>query len=268
MPPGSADIDGSLAAPPSAPRTGKWQRTVLLIMLAAGLCGLAVSAAGVVSRVLPRRFSSTQQHQIEAWEIAGRWRALPENAIFPASVPYRLSGSYLYSGSGLTLSARRLGVSSPVTCAKGADPTAARILGGHRCDAVLRATYTDSTGSMVATVGVAVLPGDVAAARAEDQLSGTHDGGQPDGVAPARVSGTLASRFDDRRRQLNLNSRAGPYLIMATVGYADGRPHVRIAADSYLQGEMSSLAQGLSDAVMGALGKPPRTPSCPGAPGC
>lgn len=237
-------------------------------MLAAALCGLAVSAAGVVGRVLPRRFSVTQQHQIEDWEIAGRWRALPENAIFPASVPYRLSGTYLYSASGLRLSARRLGVSSPATCAKGADPAAGRILGGHRCATLLRATYTDSTGSMVATVGVAVLPGDVAAAKAEDQLSGTHDDGQPDGVAPARMSGTLASRFDDGRRQLNLNSRAGPYLIMATVGYADGRPHVRISADSYLQGEMSSLAQGLSDAVMGALGKPPRPPSCPGAPGC
>jgi hypothetical protein len=246
----------------------KLHRVLLLTLLTAALCGLAVSAAGVVSRVLPRRFSATQQHQIEAWEIGGRWRALPANAIFPAAVPYRLAGSYLYSNNGLGLTARRLGVSGSGPCAKGADPAAARILGRHRCSALLRATYTDSTGSMVATVGVAVLPGDAAAAKAEDQLAAERKGGQPDGVAPAPVAGTLASRFDDDRRQLNMNSRAGPYLILATVGYADGRPHVRISADSYLQDEMSSLAQGLSDTVMGALDKPPRSPTCPGAPGC
>jgi hypothetical protein len=242
---------------------------VALAALSAGLCGLAVSAAGVASQLLPRRFSTAQQHQIEHWEVARRWRALPEGAIFPASVPYKVSGNFFFSTAGLSLTARRLGVSVPSTCAGAASPAAAAILRRTSCTTLLRATYTDSTGSMVATIGVAVLSDDAAADAAEVRLAAQAGGDHPGGVRPAAVAGTLASRFStDTRRQLNLDTRSGPYLILATVGYADGRPHVRITADQYVQGEMTGLAQGLDDAVTGALGKPPAAPTCPGAPGC
>jgi hypothetical protein len=238
-------------------------------MLAVGLCGLAVSAAGVATQVLPRRFSIAQEHQIETWEVARRWRALPESAIFPATVPYRVPGPDLYSTTSLALTARRIGVSTPATCADGASPAAARILGRYQCTALLRATYTDSSGSMVATVGVAVLSGSAAASTAEGRLASTAKFDGPQGVRPAAVPGTLASRFDDAQRQLSVNARAGPYLILATVGYANGRPRAGdIGADDYLSAEMSSLAQGLDDAVTGVLGRPAPVPDCPGAPGC
>jgi hypothetical protein len=237
-------------------------------MLAAGLCGLAVAAAGVASQVLPRRFSVAQQHRLESWEIAKRWRALPEATIFPATVPYKLSGYYLYGTQSLELTGHRLGVSAPDGCAGGAGPDAARILRRYHCTALLRATYIDSTGSMVATVGVAVLPDGAAATAAEERLAATGSGGDPDGVRAEPVPGTLASRFDDAQRQLSLNTQAGPYVILATVGYSDGRPRLRGATDTYLSEEMTGLAQGLDDAVSGVLGKAPSAPACPGTPGC
>ena len=119
MQPGSADDDGSRAVlrPSLAPRRSRrWRRAGLAGLVAVGLCGLAVSAAGVASQVLPRRFSVAQQHKIEAWEVARRWRALPESAIFPATVPYQLSGTDLYSNQSLPLTAHRLAVSNPATC--------------------------------------------------------------------------------------------------------------------------------------------------------
>jgi hypothetical protein len=260
--------DGFRAAPPAS---GSWRRAALLTVLALALCGLAVSAAEVVSQVLPRRFTAAQQRQIEAWEMARRWRALPEGVIFPATVTYQLPGTAFYGGQSLPLTARRLAVGTPAGCASAADAAAARVLGRYRCAALLRATYTDSTGSMVATVGVAVLRDSAAAAAAQNRLSATATpvtGDQPDGVRAAPVAGTLASRFRDRQRQLSVDTHAGPYVIMATVGYTDGRPRVRVSADSYLADEMDSLAEGLDDAVTGVLGRPPRTPACPGAPGC
>jgi hypothetical protein len=238
----------------------------MLGLLAVGLCGLAIAAAGVATQVLPRRFTIAQEHQIETWEVARRWRALPESAIFPATVPYRLPASALYGSGSLALTAHRLGVSTPASCASGASPATARILGQYRCTALLRATYSDSSGSMVATVGVAVLSGTSAASTAEGKLAHGHSSVQ--GVRPAAVPGTLAARFGDRQRQMSVNAHAGPYLILATVGYANGRPRADVKADQYVTAEMTSLAQGLDNAVTGVLGKPPPVPTCPGAPGC
>jgi hypothetical protein len=232
------------------------------------LVGLYPATSGLVGQIRPRHFTLTQQRQIESWEIAGRWRTLPESQIFPASVPYKLPGVTFDVATGLPLTARRLGVASPAACARGAGPATGRILAHYGCTELLRATYADASGSMIATVGVAVLPDNRAAAAAEAGLASAAHGGQPGAVRPAPVSGTLAAHFDSAQRQLSWNAPAGPYLILTTAGYADGRPRVRVAADSYLRSEMSSLDGGLEGAVAGVLGKMPPAPICPGAPGC
>jgi hypothetical protein len=264
MQPGPGDDDGS-QSPPRA--SARWRRAALLSALVLGLCGLAVAAAGFASQMLPRQFTTAQQHRIEAWEVAGRWRILPEGKIFPAAVTYQLPGFALDGSKGLSLTARRLGVNSPARCAKGAGPKAGRILDHYGCTALLRATYIDSTGSMIATVGVAVLPSSSAAAAAEGRLANPK-GGEPQTVRPSPVPGTLASRFGSAQRQLSWNTHTGPYVILTTIGYADGRPRVRVTDDIYLDQEMSNLAEGLGGASSGALGKTPPTPSCPGGPGC
>jgi hypothetical protein len=273
MQPGPDDSDGPAPAlppePAAAPAPGSSvRRAVLVAGLILGLCGLAVSVFGVASQILPRRFSLTQQRQIESWEVAGRWRALPEGQIFPADLRYTLPGAAFSESRGLRLTARRLGVARPARCAKGAGPDAGRILDRYGCTELLRATYLDSTGSMVVTVGVAVLRNAAAAAAADARLTGDRHDGQPDSVRPAPVSGTLAAHFSSSQRQLAWDTHAGPYVILATAGYADGRPRVRVAADSYLRSEMTSLDGGLGGAVQGVLGREPPLPSCPGAPGC
>jgi hypothetical protein len=271
MQPGPEDSEGSphaLPPEPAAARGSSVRRAIQVAGVILGLCGLAVSGLGLVRQIMPRRFTLAQQRQIESWEVARRWRALPEGRIFPADIRYTLPGAAFPPARGLPLTARRLGVVRQAGCAQGAGPAAARILKSYGCSEMLRATYADSTGSMIVTVGVAVLADSAAAAAADERLVSDRHGGQPDTVRPAPVSGTLAAHFSSSQRQLSWDAHAGPYVILATAGYADGRPRVRVNADSYLRYEMSSLDGGLGGAVENVLGQEPSVPTCPGAPGC
>ncbi|KUM67703.1 hypothetical protein [Streptomyces curacoi] len=89
---------------------------------------------------------------------------------------------------------------------------------------MLRATYVDPTGDMVATVALIVLPGDganvkLAQAYEELEAEGT--------VAPLPVPGTPAAGWKaDVRNGVALDSTSGehmPYAIAATTGAVDGR---------------------------------------------
>jgi hypothetical protein len=70
------------------------------------------------------------------------------------------------------------------------------------------------------------------------------------------------------KRQLSWVVAAGPYLVMATVGYADGRPRVTVKSDVYVSQEMMSLARGVAVSIAKPLGATPPIPTCPGAPAC
>jgi len=270
--PGPADGDSSAppsgAGPAAAGRSRAARSVALIAVLALGLCGLAASAAGIAGQLLPRRFTTSQQQQIMAWETAGRWRTLSAGHMFPAAVSYQLSGADLESAAGLTVSARRLGVIPQASCTAGADPAAARVLRQYGCRAVLRATYADSTGSLLVTVGVAVLPDSMDARRAADALSAPGPGGLLRSVRAAPVAGTVAAHFADRTRQLAWSSSVGSYVILSAAGFADGRPRLKISADAYVAVEMYRTAGGVTEAVSAELGKAPPVPRCPGAPGC
>jgi hypothetical protein len=244
----------------------RWRFPVVLVALLVGLAGLTASAAGVAGLMLPRKFSGSQQAQITGWETARRWRTHPAGKIFPASVTYQLPGYSLDSGTGLSLTARRLGIARQATCTAASDPAAARVLKRRGCAAVLRATYVDSTGSMLVTVGIAIMPNLQAASAAAGQLS--HGLKLGAGVRTVAFPGTLAGSFSDRQRQLSWAGNVGPYLVMSTAGFADAMPHVQLASDSYGAQEMTSVAEGVADAVVLPLGAVPPPPRCPGAPGC
>ena len=79
---------------------------------------------------------------------------------------------------------------------------------------------------------------------------------------------TLAASFGDAARQLSGISAAGPYLIMSTVGYADGRHRVHESADPYDKDEMLSVADGISDWIGARIGASPSPRDCPGGPAC
>lgn len=237
-----------------------------LTIMILGMAGLVASAAGIASQVLPRKFTAAQQQQIISWETAKRWRTMTAGKIFPASVAYQLPDYDTTAGSQLPLAANRVGIAPEAACDAAADPAAARLLDAGHCTALLRATYTDETDSMLVTVGVAVMPGAAAARSAAAALSVDH--GQLSGVRAASFPDTLASAFSDDQRQLSWAVSKGPYVVLSTVGYADGRPQVQVTSDPYADEEMTSVADGVSGAIEVVLGATPAVPRCPGAPGC
>ena len=268
MQPGPASDTGVEPAHSRAAGSRRWRRPAAVTVLVLALCGLGVATKGALTELMPRRFTAAQQRAIQSWEIGRRWRTLPEAAIFPDSVPYQLPAEALDGGDGLALTARRLGIDAPASCARGTNLAAAKILQAYGCSTVLRATYADSTGSMLVTVGVAVLPSSSAATAAGNRLADGDPQLSSGSVSPAPMPGTLAAGFSGSQRQLSWATHAGSYVIMATAGYADGRPQEHVVADTYLFAEMSNLELGIGDTVSGVLGKVPPAPSCPGAPGC
>jgi hypothetical protein len=256
-------------ATPAPPSTGSLRRRVrqvaFSVVLTAGLAGLALSAVGIAHQLLPRRFTPAQRRAISAWEMERRWRTLPAGEIFPARVSYQLPSDDLGATSNLVLDARRLGIGPATKCSSALTGTAIRVLTEQGCSGALRATYVDSSGSMVATVTVAVLPSTSAADRAITALPGAGTGRMVS--RPLRIARTPAAGFDDDDRQLSRTEAVGPYVIMVTVGFSDGRHHMRLT-DPYVNIEMDSLVSGLTNAATSKLGAPLPVPSCPGAPGC
>ena len=235
--------------------------------LLAGLAGLAVSAVGIAHNLLPRQFTAAQRRQIAAWELERRWRSEPAGAIFPHSVSYTVPGIDLNSTSSLTLQARLLSISPTTVCAAAVTGTAGLLLSKYGCTAAMRATYVDASGALVATLAVAVLPDTAAQHAVVQDLTGS-GATSPVLVHTLRVADTSAAGFGDAQRQLTQAVGDGPYVILSTAGFADGRRHVRLSGDPYLGTEMSSLATGLVDSVARVLGKPLPPVVCPGAPGC
>jgi hypothetical protein len=263
-----------------APRGGRGRRRRPRARLAVacalvGLCGTVAAGLGIANQLMARRFNDAQRQRIEAWEVAQRWRVTPKTSLFPSRVGYQLVGEQIGMPGALDLTARRLAIARQVSCASaaGAGPTVVTLLDRDGCQAVLRATYTDSTSSMVLTVGVAVLRSEPSAISAAHFLTGGV-AAAPGAVSrhlllrPVPVPDTPAAAFGIKQRQLAWVVGAGSYLVMATAGFADGRPKVPVASDSYEYLEMTSLARGIAADIAGPLGARPPTPRCPGGAGC
>lgn len=266
--PDRADGPGLAGDPGPRPgRAGRGRAVLFGLLLTAALFGLALSAFGIAHQLLPRQFTPAQQRAIASWQLKRRWRALPASRIFPEVVRYWVSDGTLDSATGLDLDARRLGIASRTACSDGVTRRTAAVLARYGCAAVLRASYVDSSGSLVATVAVAVLPDTTAARLAGRALAGP-PGASPEDVRPFRVARTAAARFGLAQRQLSSTTWKGPYVVISTVGFADGRRQVLIAVDGYLDGEMFSLARGLTVSAASEVGRTPPTPACPGTPGC
>jgi len=254
--------------PPGRHRLGSPASTVIAATaLVLGLIGLVISLFGVTTELMPRTFTAGQQRQITDWEYGRTWRALSAGQIFPASVSYQAPA--VLDDASLSLTARRIGIASQSACAAVTDPAAARVLARNGCTAMLRATYADGTNSYVVTVGVAVLPSATQAEAADAGLSNAATvGGIQPGVDALAFHGTPAAMFTDQRRQLSGFLRAGTYVALYTVGYADSRPREPVSGDSYADGEMTAVGSGVAQAALAEVGAPQPAPHCPGTPGC
>lgn len=197
--------------------------------------------------------------------------------MFPAVIRYQMPGQPLGSTRPLSLTAQRLEIGKQATCASVAGAKSVLALFRQMgCTALLRATYTDSSASFVVTVGVAVLGSQADAATAARTLAGQAGAGGGGALArqvllrPLPVADSPAAVFGVRQRQLSWVIGAGSYLVVATTGYSDGRPHVLVSTDHYVYREMTSFARGVAEVVAGPLGAPPPVPRCPqaGAPPC
>ncbi len=273
--PGPADEPGARGGDTAKLRLGRARKRrplVALVFALLGVGGLAVAGFQIDPQLKPRTFTVAQQRRIEAWEVARRWRVMPKARIFPAYVPYQVGGGQLGSGNPLRLMAKRIVIAPQAACAKAADAGAdlLKMLDQQGCQALMRATYTDATESMVLTVGIAVLRNQASAAEVARYLTG----GAPSlagavskrlVLLPVHVNGTPAALFGTKQRQLSWVVGAGSYVVMATVGYADGRPRVPVTRDSYTDLEMTGLASGVADAVAAPFAVAPPVPHCPGA---
>lgn len=272
---GSPEVD--TAELPAARGRGKRRPGLAVLCALLGLGGLVSAAVGMSGQLMPRAFTVAQRHRIEAWEVARRWRTIPKTRIFPMVVRYRLAGGQIGAAGSLMLSARRLEIARQASCrsATGVSGKLMPMLDRAGCQAILRATYTDASSSLVLTVGIAVLRNAASAvAVARDLSDGVANGRGAVAdrfvLSPVPVPGTPAAAFGLRQRQLSWVVGAGSYLVMATVGFADARPRVPVATDVYAYLEMTSLAGGVADVVAAPLGARPAIPRCPatGTPPC
>jgi hypothetical protein len=253
--------------PPYRARRGRQRWFAAVAALVLGVAGLAVALTGIAFQLMPRQFSAEQQRQITDWEVGKRWRALSAGAIFPASLRYAPPSALLADDPKLQLTADRIGIASQASCTAATDPAAVgAVLARHGCEAMLRATYVDGTGSYVITVGVAAMAGSAQATAARQELAGA--GGSGAGVRTVPVAGSLAAAFTDSRRQLSDSMAAGPYLVFYAIGYTDDRPRQPVTADTYADPEMTAAGAGVAQAVASQVDKPVPPPHCPGSPGC
>lgn len=208
-------------APPGAPGGGgRTARIVTGSIL--GLFGvLALLGGGALAA---HAYSNSQQTIVNPEYGEAIWSDEPADSIFPDTIGGRdgrlgdlTNPKYAYW--------RRLGISPETSCDKGLTAKTLAQAKQVGCKAVLRATYVDPTGDMVATVALIVLPGGVSK---KQELAEAYEGMENEGaVAPLAVPGTLAAEWKKIDRNGSaLASTSGehlPYAVAATTGAVDGR---------------------------------------------
>ncbi|WP_285573525.1 hypothetical protein [Actinoallomurus iriomotensis] len=158
-------------------------------------------------------------------EMASRWRALKAGEIFPARVNVKDAGDALREFT--MASALRVGIAPGVSCSEGFDRPLADVLVHHGCQTVLRATYVDSSGTLLTTLGVAVMPDGGRASDAETDFTpslGAHGVKERYGVRAVSFPGTVAEGFRDSLRQdFSYEANGTPYLFFRSSGWMTDR---------------------------------------------
>lgn len=193
-------------------------RAVRIIACAAtATIGLAVAVvAGVRAHAeLVRKPTPAELSAAAATGVAQRWERVPAGQIFPASIRYTTS---LLTKE----SATRVGIAAGDACAAALDRTLRNRARRDGCVAGVRADYTDQLSGSVYTVGILAF---ASTAKATAFYYGLPPGGYPaTGLHALAIPDTPAALFSDAARQEGVAQAAGPYVVLAVAGYADGRP--------------------------------------------
>lgn len=163
------------------------------------------------------------------------WRNETADKLFPATIGD--PPNYTYQASDKRIAQwSRMGVSQDTSCSEGLSGETLKTAQKLGCKAVVRATYVDLTGEMVATVAIIVLPeGGTAAQEMGQYLDDQSTADVPDAaVVPLKVPGTLAAKWQASRR----NGMGGiglgedlPYAVAVTTGAVDGRASSNLPGD-------------------------------------
>lgn len=191
-----------------------------VLCLAAGWIATVSCLAGAIVAGLAASAEATRKPtaaELNAAGIAGisqRWERETTGTVFSASIGYVTD---LLSDETAT----RLGISPATGCAAVVDHTLVALVTRYRCQAGLRATYTDQLQGVVYTVGVLAFPDTPAASAFLTRM------GSPafpaTGLRAFPLAGTAAARFNDAARQIATARRAGSYVVLVVGGYVDGR---------------------------------------------
>jgi hypothetical protein len=216
------------AAAPLPKRRGGLVAVVVLILV--GLLGL-LGGGAALGWELTRKATKAEQAAALRTEIASRWQRLPAGKIFPATISYKNSEGY-------ATTATRVGVAPQTSCASALEQSAVHTFHSDGCSAVLRATYVDESGTLVATVGIAVMPSEFAAFSAQSDVQAVDSG---DSLRAMPIASTIASNFSDAQRGAAEAQFAGPYVFFYTAGYTDGMPSAAAGTGA----ELTALGDGI-----------------------
>jgi hypothetical protein len=193
-------------------RRKRWRRvTAIAVLIILGLGGTAGGAIAL-HRELTRYATPAEATAAGQQEQASLWQRLTAGQIFPRSIGY-------VTAAGVSETATLVGIASPASCASSADAAVAQALTKAGCATMLRATYVDPSGTVLATVGIAVLRGSAVAQQAYDTFGSDNS----EGVRAVAFPGTSSAAFTDAARELFGSNFGGPYVFFYTAGYADGR---------------------------------------------
>ncbi|MBO0817896.1 MAG: hypothetical protein J2P30_22415 [Actinobacteria bacterium] len=215
-------------------------RLAIVLLAAFGLVGVAAGGTGLYLE-LTRGATRAEVAAALREEIATRWQRLPSGTIFPATVSYP-------TNAGLVVEAHRVGIAPTAPCASALDPAVVKVFRPQGCRVVLRATFVDSSSTVVSTVGVAVMPSTSAAATAAGDLGRTSVRG---GVMAVAFPGTPARLFGNNQRVWFYATAVGPYVVLATAGYTSGPYRHRVISP----GAFSGLGVDFGSQVTAALAR-------------
>ncbi|GIH69334.1 hypothetical protein [Sphaerimonospora thailandensis] len=230
---------------------------IMGVVLAVAAMNVLLGSVGVINERRSRPLTEDERARYVAQDVARRWHAWPIGMVFPEELPYTALGRARQD-------ARRVGVAPEAPCTAALDSQVTSVLGRYGCRTVLRATYVDQTATFVVTVGIAVLRDEEAGRRAAAELPVD----DRVGVRPAAFPGTITDTFGPAQRQWTGWVGAGPYIVFATAGYADGRTRESVPPEELPNSEMVPVAQSIAGRVARALVEPPDVPRCTRGDSC
>lgn len=224
---------------------------MLGIVLVVAATNVLLGALGLLQETRSRPLTEAERAAYVKDDVARRWHILPAESVFPESLGYTALGrSREY--------AHRVGIAPESSCRGGLDSPVAATLDEYGCRTLLRATYVDQSASYAITIGVAVLKDEDARLEAAARLPVD----DRVGVRPVSFPRTVTQSFGAAQRQRSGWIGAGPYIILSTAGYTDGRTRDAVGPEEILHSELWPTAQAIAGHIARVLSEPPDVPRC------